>query len=180
MLQLYALYSNRSAHENHPNFLKSLGHRPQPRVILICQMVLRVTGRTGRNQCALLLEKSVHGCMQQIEFELGALSTSTLHSKWSCLVYEEQNQSDNEIIQPTPWRMQTRIQSRQHSLSSYCQENLLLLYTQSDDHTQEPQQRHLQVQLLQELENSATISCKVKIFYVIFNVWPSMELIFRP
>ncbi len=29
------LFSKRSAHENHPNFLKSLGHRPQPRVILI-------------------------------------------------------------------------------------------------------------------------------------------------
>ncbi len=30
-----ALFSKRSAHENHPNFLRSLGHRPQPRVILI-------------------------------------------------------------------------------------------------------------------------------------------------
>ena len=29
------LFSKRSAHESHPNFLKSLGHRPRPRVILI-------------------------------------------------------------------------------------------------------------------------------------------------
>ncbi len=63
------LFSKRSAHENHPNFLRSLGHRPRPRVILILSIGLditlgqgqwpRVTGRTGQNQCALLLEKSV-------------------------------------------------------------------------------------------------------------------------
>ena len=34
------LFSKRSAHENHPNFLKSLGHRPQPRVILILSIGL--------------------------------------------------------------------------------------------------------------------------------------------
>ena len=34
-MHLYTLFSKRSAHENHPNFLKSLGYRPQPRVILI-------------------------------------------------------------------------------------------------------------------------------------------------
>ncbi len=81
---VYTLFSKRSAHENHPNFLRSLGHRPRPRVILILSIGLesnfcillsrpfdkidmtlgqgqwpRVTGRTGVNQCALLLEKSV-------------------------------------------------------------------------------------------------------------------------
>ncbi len=48
-------------HENQPDFLKSLGHRPQPQVILTMGWGQwpGVTGRTGRNQCALLLEKSV-------------------------------------------------------------------------------------------------------------------------
>ena len=60
----YTLFSKRSAHENHANFLRSLGHRPRPRVILIWPhfLKMRVTGRTGWNQCALLfmlLEKSV-------------------------------------------------------------------------------------------------------------------------
>ncbi len=32
---LTKLFSKCFAHENHPNVLKSLGHRPQPRVILI-------------------------------------------------------------------------------------------------------------------------------------------------
>ncbi len=32
---LYTLFSECFAHENHPNFLKSLGHRPRPRGILI-------------------------------------------------------------------------------------------------------------------------------------------------
>ncbi len=31
----YTLFSKRSAHENDPNFLRSLGHRPRPLVILI-------------------------------------------------------------------------------------------------------------------------------------------------
>ncbi len=31
---LCTLFSECFAHENHPNFLKSLGHRPRPRVIL--------------------------------------------------------------------------------------------------------------------------------------------------
>ncbi len=31
----YTLFSKRSAHENHPNFLRSLGHRPRSWVILI-------------------------------------------------------------------------------------------------------------------------------------------------
>ncbi len=76
---LSTLFSKRSAHENHSNFLRSLGHRPWPRVIFLngvfCTLLSmpfdkinmtlgqgqwpRVTGRTGRNQCALLLEKSV-------------------------------------------------------------------------------------------------------------------------
>ncbi len=106
------LFSKRSAHENRPIFLRSLGHQPQPRVILIlsiglesnsqktlCQnlkncreflnrvfcillsrpidkidMTLghgqwpRVTRRTGVNQCAILLEKSVniYACMSDI------------------------------------------------------------------------------------------------------------------
>ncbi len=34
------LFSKRSAHENHPNFLRSLGHRPRPRVILILSIGL--------------------------------------------------------------------------------------------------------------------------------------------
>ncbi len=71
------LFSERSAHENHPNFLRTLGHWPRPRVILILSIGLerpfdkidmtlgqgqwpRLTGRTRVNQCALLLEKSVH------------------------------------------------------------------------------------------------------------------------
>ncbi len=102
---LHTLFSKRSANENHPNFLRSLGHWPWPRVILILSNGLEsnsqktpwqnlkwfsrkeflngvfcislprlfdklgmsrsqsqwpgVTGRTGQNQCALLLEKSV-------------------------------------------------------------------------------------------------------------------------
>ncbi len=98
-------------HENHPNFLRSLGHQPRPRVILILSklMVLRVTRRrpcvktktvlqenckeflngvprpfdkldmiwgwgqwpgvtgiTGWNQCALLVEKSVDALLLAI------------------------------------------------------------------------------------------------------------------
>ncbi len=34
------LFSKRSAHENHPNFVRSLGHRPQPRIILILSISL--------------------------------------------------------------------------------------------------------------------------------------------
>ncbi len=34
------LFSNRSAHENHPNCLRSLGHRPRPWVILILSIGL--------------------------------------------------------------------------------------------------------------------------------------------
>ncbi len=34
------LFSQRSAHENWPNFLRSLGHWPQPRVILILSIGL--------------------------------------------------------------------------------------------------------------------------------------------
>ncbi len=34
------LFSERSAHENQPNFLRSLGHRPRPRVILILSIGL--------------------------------------------------------------------------------------------------------------------------------------------
>ncbi len=75
------LFSKRSAHENHPNFLRSLGHRPRPQIILngvFCILLSRpfdkidmtlgqgqlprVTGRTGVNQCPLLLEKSVSTC----------------------------------------------------------------------------------------------------------------------
>ncbi len=60
------LFSKRSAHEHQPNFLKSLGHRPRPRAIFDKFGMTRgrgqwlgVTRRTGWNQCALLLEKSV-------------------------------------------------------------------------------------------------------------------------
>ncbi len=75
----YTLFSERSAHENHPNFLRTLGHWPRPRVILILSidkidMTLgqgqwpRVTGRTTVNQCALLLEKSV-GYMDMVPYQ---------------------------------------------------------------------------------------------------------------
>ena len=83
------LFSESLVHENHPNFLRSLGNGPRPRVILIlsnglesnshiapktiCKLDMtrgqgqwpRVTGRTGQNQCAPLLEKSVRswGCL---------------------------------------------------------------------------------------------------------------------
>ncbi len=65
------LFSKRSAHENHPKFLRSLGRRPQPRVFLPSRpfgkihMTLgqhqwpNVTGRTGRKWCTLLLKKNV-------------------------------------------------------------------------------------------------------------------------
>ncbi len=69
------LFSKRSAHENHPYFLRSLGHRPRLRIILILSIGLetlgqgqwpRVNRRTGVNQCALLLKKSVAGILSVV------------------------------------------------------------------------------------------------------------------
>ncbi len=34
----HTLFSKRSAHESHPNFLRSLGHWPQPRILANCGM----------------------------------------------------------------------------------------------------------------------------------------------
>ena len=54
------IFSKRSAHENHPNFLKSLGHRPRPRprpwVILILSNGLESTkfGSNSCNECKIL------------------------------------------------------------------------------------------------------------------------------
>ncbi len=42
-------FSKRSAHENQPNFLRSLGHRPRPRVILI--LSIRLESNSQKTPC---------------------------------------------------------------------------------------------------------------------------------
>ncbi len=43
---IFTLFSKRSAHENHPNFLRSLGHWPWPRVILILSITPKTIWQT--------------------------------------------------------------------------------------------------------------------------------------
>ena len=110
------LFSKKSAHENHPNFPKSLGHRPQPRVILIlsnglesnsqktpCQNLngcfsqdhltnlawpgVGVTRRTGWNQCALFLKKSVHVESHMGHLKIVFVSHSNSVIQWKSSIF---------------------------------------------------------------------------------------------
>ena len=54
------LFSKRSAHENHPNFLRSLGHRPRPRVILILSIGLESQDHLTKLSPGELGEINVH------------------------------------------------------------------------------------------------------------------------
>ncbi len=52
------LFSKGSAHENHPNFLRSLGHRPRPRVILILSVGLE--SNSQKTPCQNLKKNDIY------------------------------------------------------------------------------------------------------------------------
>ncbi len=70
------LFSKRSVHENHPNFLRSLGHQPQPRVNFAPKTIWQILhdpgspGELGKINVHFFLEKSVHVWISSDTLEL--------------------------------------------------------------------------------------------------------------
>ena len=100
------LFSRRSAHENQPNFLRSQGHRPRPRIILILSIGLETN--SFAYCCQDHLKKNWHdprsGSVTQGHREIWGKSMCTSFGEESiCFSYAKSYQLCEIQTNPSDW-----------------------------------------------------------------------------